>query len=147
MIFSKRRANKGKTTDLTEKFILQMIVQDMRFGKLLLSKEDPRNAVILDLYSEKPIMLNGETEHLFRIQIPNYHTAPQFNLNRIKFWLCNGHKPPIIVTDDDELQVPLIDEETCKYFKGRTMYLTAQIFKIGNGQEYIELYYALRNKY
>jgi hypothetical protein len=89
-------------------------------------------------------MVNGETEHRFKVYVPNYCTEPRFNYDRMKFWLCYGHLQPVMLDERENPIVPLIDEETCDYFTRRYMYFNCQVVRFSNGREIVEIGYSPR---
>lgn len=142
MLFTRRKGIKQDGKPVTREFTLRGEVQSMRISEL---PTDGREICIIELYTPEPVMTNGETGHFFHVYIPNYHTNPRFNPDRMKFWLCYGHQQPVRLNANNEPYVPLIDEEDCNYFTRRTLSFAGQIIQLEDGKEVLELSYLPRD--
>ena len=142
MFFTRYKGICQDAEPVSKDFILKATVTSM---SEIESPTDGRKMCIIDLYSEEPVMLNGETGHIFRVHIPNYDTGPRFSLNRMKFWLCYGHREPVMLNEQEDLVVPLLDAEDFDYFTGMTLYFHGQVVKFSNGREIVEIGYSAKD--
>ena len=136
-----RTARKGKNKDrtlLSDEFVIRAVVDSMTLGNIIPATSD-RKAAILKLYTEDPIMLNGETGHVFFVYVPNYNPALYLSIDRMRFWLCYGWQSPVMLDDYQDIYVPLIDEKACEYFTGRQLRFTSRIIRLSNSQEVLEI--------
>jgi len=138
MFFTRHKGVRHDAEPASEEFILKAVVNSMSDIE---GPIDGRRACVIELFSEEPIMVNGETEHLFKVYVPNYNMEPRFNYNRMKFWLCYGHREPVMLNECEEPVVPLIDADDYDYFTGRTFNFNCRVVRFTSGREIIKIGY------
>lgn len=140
--FARLFGSRDDAEPVTREFELHGLVNKMECD--LHSPLDNRPMAIIELYSEDPIMINGETEHLFTIHVPNYSCMPRVNSNRMTFWACYGFYQPVEVDMNGVLYVPPIDQAACDYFTHRHMSFKCVISRLTDGHEIMEYKYLKR---